>query len=1850
MAAQKRQTPERRTQKTVFRLRTYLLTTAAVGAITFGALTQVRANPTGPSSPSAVVSPPSYTGLGTSNLQVNLNQPRTIVDWSTYNIAQGETTSYMFGANNNNWIVLNRVNAGSATINGTLQGCLADCSHFGGNIWIYASDGVVIGNNAVVNTGGFLATTSPLSMTDSAFATGSGNSFSFGPANAGTSVQVLSGANITSSGGTLAFIAPQVSTEAGSTITAANGTGSVLYGAATSYSLQFAPDANNDFDLVTFDVPAAGTTGGSTSTTPINIQGATKAGSVYVAAVTQSSVANAMISVGGEHTATQASAVGGDIVLSAGGVIVNGQAAAPTDASTSGAVSATVTGALAADTQVSLNANSSIDASGAAITGSTTNANTTLAGSSSGGADISNSGNLISNVAGFTNTGSGDVKIASGTSIDVTGAITNLVGDITLTATSNGITLDAPVSAASFTANAGTITLDDAADVPLVSTTGGQTYNGAVVLTADATLADTGANGIDFVSTVDGAQNLTVNAASGTITFGDNVGAGNALSSLSVNANAIALGGSSITTTGDLTLVDGTALTVTGPMVSTGGNVSLQALSGDLTLAGDVTASGGDGQIVSLYAQSGAINQTSGVITADELTGLSGTYTALNDANLVGTLEFFGAGGDLSFTNAQALTVAGVDVEAFHLNGIQAGRGNPAGNLSITTTAGDLTLATDLTTGAENSQITTLISAGAINQTSGTIATAELTGSSVGDTTLMQGNSVHTLEAFNAGGNFSFNNTGSFTVDGTDVTGLVGTPGINAGGNIFLEAASPLGITFNSANPITVAAGTGSLVSLMADNLNFAQAATFSGATFEYAPHTAGAGVTLGTGGVLPNANLTLDVSNLRIGAVTVPGTGLTTTAGSISVASAYNVGSANLELDATTAGGGSGAVGINAPVTAGAFTVNAGGTITLNDGTDIPLVSTTGGQTYNGAVVLAADTTLSTTNAPIDFKSTVDGDYNLTVDAEIGAVTFGGYVGSTTPLASLTVTGPTHLNAGDNGGATNTVTTNGGGQTYNSAVTLGADATLADTGGGTVDFASMIDGAQALTVTGNAEFGGAVGGTTALSILTVNGTSALDGGSITTTGEQNYYGPVVLGADTTLNGQEANFTGTVDDVTAGTAKLVVQGDVVFNGNVGGAAELSSLSVSGATELYPTAGPSITISTTGDQTYTGAVNLGASALGGYEFAGGGLVDFQGGITVSGPGDYAMTVVGNAEFDATIGSAANPVSRIYVTGTTDLNGATIFTGGNQTYSGAVTVASDTTLTDGSSGANISFSSTVDAASAGSAGLTVNATSGTVTFTSDVGAGDALKSLSVDAGTISLSGTITTQNNLSLDVTGSGDLGIGNSLTSTAGNITLETSSGNILLGADISASNIVTLVSGNGITQVGGAITADELTGSSVGDTSLTTPLNLIGTLGAFQAGGNLTLLDNEALTVSGADVSGLGFTGVTAGAGGNPSDLTLTTLAGGLTLAGNLSTGNDSSSQTLLISAGAIDQTAGRITTGELTGTSVNDTTLMDGNSVGTLEAFNAGGNFSFNNTDALTVDGSDVTGLVGATGINAGGNIFLEFGKPAGYHLQFGEPHRGHAGRRQSRFADGRLTDVHAGDHVQRGHRRIRALHDGQRRHAGRRWRVPVQCKLRRQPASADRRRDGTGRSVAHDHGRFDHGRGGRLRRGRPRARPRDDGRGHRRGAHGRGRAHRQCRLARSGKCVQRHRCNRRLHDDRCVHAHGWNCAHHLRPLERRLGHADRCCRHRARQHSHDERRSDLQQRRHTRRRHDADEHERPEHHLRFNARWRLRSDDEHVGRYDLQRRSRQHVAACEHHDQRGRPHRHQRLGHDDR
>ena len=224
---------------------------------------------------------------------------------------------------------------------------------------------------------------------------------------------------------------------------------------------------------------------------------------------------------------------------------------------------------------------------------------------------------------------------------------------------------------------------------------------------------------------------------------------------------------------------------------------------------------------------------------------------------------------------------------------------------------------------------------------------------------------------------------------------------------------------------------------------------------------------------------------------------------------------------------------------------VNAG-TVTINDGVLFnaadsilqgPTVRTTvGGQTYNGAATLGADTILAdSAGKDITFNSTVDGAHRLTVDT-VGNEIFNGVVGGTTALTSLTTDDPGAPETGTAGGQAEfnmnltlvpanvagvnagtvtindavlfnaadsilqgpTVRTTVGGQTYNGAATLGADTILADSAGKDITFNSTVDGAHRLTVdtVGNEIFNGVVGGTTALTSLTTDNPGAPETGT----------------------------------------------------------------------------------------------------------------------------------------------------------------------------------------------------------------------------------------------------------------------------------------------------------------------------------------------------------------------------------------------------------------------------------------------------------------------------------------------------------------------------------------------------------------------------------------------------------------------------------------------------------------------------------------------------------------------------------------------------------------------------------
>jgi hypothetical protein len=192
----------------------------------------------------------------------------------------------------------------------------------------------------------------------------------------------------------------------------------------------------------------------------------------------------------------------------------------------------------------------------------------------------------------------------------------------------------------------------------------------------------------------------------------------------------------------------------------------------------------------------------------------------------------------------------------------------------------------------------------------------------------------------------------------------------------------------------------------------------------------------------------------------------------------------------------------------------------------------------------------------------------------------------------------------------------------------LGATTTLTGVNvgfGGTVKSDGVANRSLTVADSGTTTFGGAVGSAVALeklSSLTVNGggTTALNGGAITTSGGQTYTDAVVLGADTTLTGVGVNFASTVkSDGTNRSLTVTDSGTTTFSAAVGSAVageKLSSLTVNGGGTTVIAVGA---ISTTGGQTYSNALNVGNLSLtaGGAISASNGANDFSGTLSLNG---------------------------------------------------------------------------------------------------------------------------------------------------------------------------------------------------------------------------------------------------------------------------------------------------------------------------------------------------------------------------------------------------------------------------------------------------------------------------------------------------------------------------------------------------------------------------------------------------------------------------------------------------------
>ena len=389
------------------------------------------------------------------------------------------------------------------------------------------------------------------------------------------------------------------------------------------------------------------------------------------------------------------------------------------------------------------------------------------------------------------------------------------------------------------------------------------------------------------------------------------------------------------------------------------------------------------------------------------------------------------------------------------------------------------------------------------------------------------------------------------------------------------------------------------------------------------------------------------------------------------------------------------------------------------------------GTQVYQDAVLTSANTrlvgdagataptgTTYTGGGAVQFRGDVNGTGmlapGLTIRTGLGTTTFDGEVGIgefRVAGANVTFVGQVHgltlLDVAPNGSIVGgmidlnggigpdgyTVQTNNS-QSYLSPVVLGADSLLADTAGasgGGIAFNDTVNGRFDLTInTGGAtQFNGEVGGVTPLHVLTtdqagitnistdlVRTQAGVDG----TPGGQIYHDQVFIYADTTLSDDPADAGGaiifgkTVDSIPGPLTQAlsVSAADVTFNGEVGSANALRSLTVGGSDRTFLNGG---SVRTDAFQTYgslRGTV-VGAST----QLTAGTDLAFAtvlyGAGSPASPVDSSLTLsaTGKTTFGAMVGVTADGASAPLTSLTTSgskllLNGGLVATTGAQAY--------------------------------------------------------------------------------------------------------------------------------------------------------------------------------------------------------------------------------------------------------------------------------------------------------------------------------------------------------------------------------------------------------------------------------------------------------------------------------------------------------------------------------------------------------------------------------------------------------
>ncbi|QNI78885.1 filamentous hemagglutinin family outer membrane protein [Synechococcus sp. RS9909] len=1277
----------------------------------------------------------------------------------------------------------------------------------------------------------------------------------------------------------------------------------------------------------------------------------------------------------------------------------------------------TDTGAITIDSkEVALNANLT-------TTAGSTNGLVTInagVGDANGLALTLASGNTITTTAATAGTQSGAITINSDGNVALAG---NLIttgsagaagGNVTITTTGttatlslSDITTSGGAAASSSNGNGGaagsisigltttgTITLNNSSITAaggLGDGTGSQgagtaiSFSNAVALTTGAATVDTGATGgdISFLSTINGAQNLTLTAGTGDITLSGAVGgdvngrlgaltiaSANDLSAAAITAASLTqqAGSGTATFSGAINTntaagisLTGTNLVLNGSLTTTTGGTLTIAQSGTASIAAaaDINADGA----VSLTANGG-------ITTAADITTTGDNVTVASATTLSGPIAITTGGGNLIFSSTldsdanggRALTITAGSGDITFSGDVGTAGSNNAGRLGAITiaSAGNLTA-----TGALN--------AGSYTQTTGTGLSTfggaiDLTGAFA-----FSGEALTLNAALNSGSTVTVTNAGTFsTAAAADITATSGftqngTGSSSIAGDITTDAA---GISFSKAITLTgdLSLSTGSGTD--AGDIAFSETINSDG-TARALTLTAGAGDVVFQSGATVGTSST---AGSELASLTISGAALTL-------------------RDVTTSGDqtftASGGINTNSTYTSSGGAISFTGDTVINDALTI---NTTAGGATGGNVAFSGT---------LDSKANAAN--NLSITAGSGNITFSGLVGDTTPLGAVTIASANDvtvngLRALSLAQTTGTGTTALNGGTFSS----GTDQALGTTGSAgvvinnaAISLADSIDttssGVVTLNATGGALTIAAAGDINADGTVSLTVTGGINtAGDITTTADNvSLNSPVTLTGDVAINtgagGGNISFSDVINsDGTPRALTLTANsGNVTLAGIAGtsnsSTGRLASLTVASATNaalnnVFSTGAQSITatgISLTGT-TYDAANSTitlnGAAVLEQNTAITAATTSFAGTLDSSNNGaspavsDFrTLAVTGNAVFDGAVGNAYE-LGSLSVTGTSALNGGSIKTSGLQTYTGAVTLAANTTLTSG--GGAITFDSTLN----GGYTLAVN-TTGTTTFSGAVGNSTALVSLSTDAGgsTAINGGSIATSGAAGMVFGDAVSLGAATTLTATNGAITFSDT-----LDSDATAARTLTLTAGSGditfseitggTNRLGAATInqADDVTiagGKAFSAASFSQASGTAGT-GTFTLGGDLNT-DTGAITISSATVD-LNAS-ITTTAGGANGLVTINAGSGGLDLASGKSI--TTTATTAGTQSGAIDiNSDGNIN--------------LIGDLITTGSAGAAGGNVTIDTTGTTaTLSISDITTSGGAAASSSNGN-----------------------------------------------------------------------------------------------------------------------------------------------------------------------------------------------------------------------------------------------------------------------------------